>query len=288
VQDIAPTILAILGLPESSEMNGRPVEWLLSGVEPIQTVKLISYSEVVSPRAVVAGDPPDRSAYLARLQAIGHVADQKRATAPAVTPEEGTAMQVAVGSPEWGEYAWYNNAAVQMQREGKTSEAIKTFQKAIDTNPGRSTPFLNLAISLAKTNNFTAAENVFFAGIERGVSNPVELILDFAAWHRKQGNGVRAINVLMRGRQLFPDSAPIAANLGSALAAEMRYTDGLAELERALAMQPSSTLVLNNLGLIHLRRKDYARALDYWNRSLAIDPAQPRIRAGVEALTTRL
>ncbi len=288
VEDITPTILAILGLPESSEMNGEPLAWALEGVEPIRTVSVISYSEVVSPRAVATGEHPDRSAYLARLQAMGHVVDRKRATAPAVTPEEMTAPEVPVGSEAWGRYAYLNNLGVQLQRQGKTQEALDAFQKAIDTNPGRSTPFLNYAIALAKAKRFTPAENVFFAGIERGVNNPVELIIDFAAWHREKGNGERAINVLMRGRQLFPDSPQIAANLGSALAAQMRYTEGLAELERALAMQPSSTLVLNNLGLVHVRRKDYARALDYWNRSLAIDPAQPKIRAGVEAVRTRL
>ncbi len=288
VYDIAPTVLSILGLPESSEMSGAALEWALQGVEPIRTVSIISYSESVSPRPVVAGDRHDRSAYLARLQAIGHVVDSSRATAPAFTPDEGTPEQIPVGAPEWGRYAYFNNYGVQLQRQGKTDEALEAFQNAIDTNPARSTPFLNYAIALAKTNRFTAAENVFFAGIERGVSNPVELILDFAAWHREKGNGARAVNILMRGRQLFPDSPEIAANLGSALASEMRYTDGLAELERALAMQPSSTVVLNNLGLIHVRRKDYARALDYWNRSLAIDPAQPKIRAGVEAVRTRL
>jgi predicted AlkP superfamily phosphohydrolase/phosphomutase/Tfp pilus assembly protein PilF len=288
VYDITPTVLSILGLPQSSEMSGAAPEWLLDGVEPIRTVPMLSYSEVVRPRPVVAGDPPDRGAYLARLLAIGHVVDPRRATAPAVTPDEAIPQQIAVGSPEWGQYAWLNNYAVQLQRQGKTDEAVEAFQKAIDANPGRSTPFLNLAIALAKADQFTSAENVFFAGIERGVGNPVEMILDFAAWHRKEGNGVLAINVLMRGRQLFPDSPEIAANLGSALAAEMRYTDGVAELERALSIQPSSTLVLNNLGLIHVRRNDYARALDYWNRSLAIDPAQPKIRAGVEALRTRL
>lgn len=288
VYDVTPTILSILGLPESSEMNGESLEWALQGVEPIRTVPMISYSEVVVPRPVVSGDRPDRSAYLARLQAMGHVVDRRHATAPAFTPDEGAPEQIAVGSESWGQYAWFNNYGVQLQRQGKTNEAIETFQKAIDTNPGRSTPFLNLAIALAQAGKFTAAENVFFAGIERGVTNPVEMILDFAAWHREKGNGARAINILMRGRQLFPNSAEIAANLGSALASQMRYSEGTAELERALSIQPSSTLVLNNLGLVHVRRKDYARALDYWNRSLAIDPAQPKIRAGVEAVRTRL
>ena len=47
---------------------------------------------------------------------------------------------------------------------------------------------------------------------------------------------------------------------------------------RALGLQPSSTLALNNLGLFYAKQNDYGRALDYWNRSLSIEPHQPQIR----------
>ena len=104
----------------------------------------------------------------------------------------------------------------------------------------------------------------------------------------------------MNGRGSFDDVARnlaylrtkrgvhLAANLGSALAQSKRYTEGLPELERALGLQPSSTLVLNNLAVFYARQEEYARALDFWNRSLAIDPRQPKVRVAVEAARTRL
>ena len=45
----------------------------------------------------------------------------------------------------------------------------------------------------------------------------------------------RAIAILYKGKQIFPQSYLIAANLGSALAQAERYSEGIAELERALA-----------------------------------------------------
>ena len=98
----------------------------------------------------------------------------------------------------------------------------------------------------------------------------------------------RAIALLYKGQELFPQSYVIAANLGSALAATSRYTEGLPELERALSLQPSSTLALNNIGTFYAKRNDYARALDFWNRSLAIDARQPQVRALAEAARSRL
>jgi Flp pilus assembly protein TadD len=98
----------------------------------------------------------------------------------------------------------------------------------------------------------------------------------------------RAIVVLYKGKEVFPQSALIAANLGSALIAANRFTEGVPELERALGLQPSSTLALNNLGLFYAKHNDYARALDFWNRSLAIDARQPQIRTASEAARSRL
>ena len=98
----------------------------------------------------------------------------------------------------------------------------------------------------------------------------------------------RAIALLEKGKELFPQSYAIAANLGSALVAANRYSEGIPELERALGMQPSSTTVLNNLGIYYAKKDDYARALDYWNRSLSIEPHQPQIRQAADAARTRL
>ena len=53
-------------------------------------------------------------------------------------------------------------------------------------------------------------------------------------------------------------------------------------------MRPSSTVVLNNLGIYYAKKDDYARALDYWNRSLSIEPHQPEIRQAADAARTRL
>ena len=64
----------------------------------------------------------------------------------------------------------------------------------------------------------------------------------------------RAIAVLYKGKQMFPQSHAIAANLGSALVATSRYTEGVPELERALGLQPSSTMVLNNLGVFYAKK----------------------------------
>lgn len=287
--DIAPTTLSLLGLPKSLEMPGEVISWALDGVEPIEAVKIANYGELVDIRPVTSAGAAPTQDHLAQLRIIGHIASADRDMTMAVEPEQGEAVaSVPIGSETWGQYAYFNNLGVQLKRQGKQSEAVDAFEKAIELNPGRSTPYLNLTILLLERQQYTNAETVFFQAIERGVTHPESQILSLAAWYRERDLVSRAIGVLSRGKELFPESAEIAGNLGSALAQVRQYTAASAELERALALQPSSTLVLNNLGQISLRRQDYARALDYWNRSLVIDPAQPSIREGVEALRARV
>jgi tetratricopeptide (TPR) repeat protein len=124
--------------------------------------------------------------------------------------------------------------------------------------------------------------------VANGLPNAERWFIDYAALYRERNMPTRAIALLEKGKQVFPESYEVAANLGSVLAASERYTEGLPELERALGLQPASTLALNNIGIFYAKRNDYARALDYWNRSLAIDAHQPEIRAAAEAAKSRL
>jgi tetratricopeptide (TPR) repeat protein len=136
--------------------------------------------------------------------------------------------------------------------------------------------------------DYTDADQVFLEAIAKGLPNPEQYFVDFAALYREKDAPSRAIALLEKGREMFPQSYLIAANLGSALVQASRYTEGVPELERALSLQPSSTEVLNNLGIYYLKKNDYARALGYWNRSLSIQPQQPLIRAAADAARSRL
>ena len=135
---------------------------------------------------------------------------------------------------------------------------------------------------------YTDADDIFLQAVAKGLPNAEQYLIDFAALYRDHDMTSRAIALLEKGKEMFPQSYLIAANLGSALVQGSRYTEGVPELERALGLQPSSTEVLNNLGLYYSKRSDYARALDYWNRSLSIRPQQPQIRQAADAARSRL
>jgi predicted AlkP superfamily phosphohydrolase/phosphomutase/Tfp pilus assembly protein PilF len=287
--DIVPTVLAVMGLPQSTEMPGQHAGWVFSDIAAVSSVRVISYDEFFPLNSLASGMAINPQQYTQKLQSIGHLLDPTR-----MQPvfEDDDQPQIANATPlapeQWGAYAYYNNQGIDLRKQNKLRESVEAFQAAIDRNPSRPIPYLNMAMTLFDRQQYTAADDVFIMAVARGLPNAEQWFVDFAALYRSRNMTSRAIALLYKGKQIFPQSYLIAANLGSALAQAERYTEGMAELERALALQPSSTLVLNNIGMYLARRNEYARALDFWNRSLSIDPRQPAIRQAADAAQTHL
>lgn len=289
IYDVTPTVLSILGLPKSTEMPGQHAAWVFRDLQPVTSVRVINYDEFFEARVRGGAQSVDPQRYTQQLQAMGHLFDPSRMQP--VFDEENQPAQPAAAplAPEqWGSYAWYNNQGIELRKQGKHNEAIEAFRRASEIHPARPTPYLNLAMAYFDRKQYSAADEAFIAAVARGLPDAERWFVDFAALYRSGNMTSRAISLLYKGRQIFPQSYVIAANLGSALAQADRYSEGLPELERALGLQPSSTLVLNNLGMYYVKRKDFGRALDFWNRSLTIDPRQPNIRAAAEAARTHL
>ena len=287
IYDLVPAILAILGLPESDEMQGTFPAWLLNNVSPVTTVRVVSYDEFFAGRTI-GGAGRNLQRYTENLQALGHLTDPNAQRPVFEDEEDGQDSPAAPNPANWGQYAYFNNQGIELRKQGKLKEAVEAFQQAIDLNPTRPTPYLNMSMTLFDRQLYTAADDVFVMAVARGLPNAEQWFADFAALYRSRNMTSRAIGILYKGRQIFPQSHVIAANLGSALLQAERYTEGLPELERALGLQPSSTLVLNNLGIFYAKQKQYARALDFWNRSLTIDPRQPQIRTAADAAQAQL
>jgi predicted AlkP superfamily phosphohydrolase/phosphomutase/Flp pilus assembly protein TadD len=291
IYDIAPTVLTLLGLPQSMEMPGKPATWMFKDIAPITSVRVVSYSEFISERPAATSAHLDPAKYQRELQAIGHLNDPSRPLTAMMEDQQqtSTAAQAKPLPPDkWGTYAYYNNLGVDLRGKGKLKDAADAFQQAIELNPNRPIPYLNLAMTLFDRQMYSDADDAFLQAIGKGLPNPEQYFIDFAALYRERNMPSRAIELLQKGKETFPQSYLIAANLGSALVDASRYTEGVPELERALGLQPSSTEVLNNLGIFYAKKKDWARALDYWNRSLSIAPGQLQVRQAADSARSRL
>lgn len=287
IEDVTPTVLALLGLPASREMDGKVLEWTFENLQPVVGSDVVRYDEYVDREPAPVPPGIAAAAYREDVQKIGHVIDPSQMSLPQFE-DDGIGTATPLTAAEWGRYAWLNNHAIDLRQEKKRSEALAELRQAIELNPSRPTPYLNRAMILLEVQRYTDAEEALLEAVRHNLPNGEQYVLDLAAWYRANDMPTRAVNFLGRAGALFPQSYRIAANRGSALAAMQRYTEGTAELQRALGLQPSSTLALNALGNIAARREDWGSAMDYWNRSLAVDPRQPEIRRAAEAVRSRL
>ncbi|HEX6160335.1 MAG TPA: alkaline phosphatase family protein, partial [Thermoanaerobaculia bacterium] len=128
--DIVPTVLTILGLPKSAEMPGQHAAWAFSNIQPVESVRVVSYNEFVGGRAPGGMQGVDGGRYTRALMAMGHLYDPARAAQMAAQEEDGAQPAVArapIPPQQWASYAWYNNQGIELRRQAKLKEASDAF-----------------------------------------------------------------------------------------------------------------------------------------------------------------
>ena len=228
--DVAPTVLGLLGLPKSNDMPGTFLTWAFDDVTPIESVRVGSYRDLITARNFSTAVDRSTVQLRARLELLGHISDPNRVAMPLQT-----AQARPLTKERWGLYAYYNNLGVQLKEQSKTRDAQDALERAVELNPDRPIPYLNLSVLLFDRQQYTRADEMFQQAVVKGLPNPENYFVDYAALYRTRDMTSRAVNILQSGKELFPQWSPIAANLGSALMAATRYTEGLKELERALS-----------------------------------------------------
>jgi len=148
--DITPTALAILGLPQSGDMPGHVLTWALNGITPVQTLRVVSYSEFMSTRPLQPSANVEPKRYQADLKSIGHLSDPSRNLTPQLEDQDVETADNATPLPPdvWGRYAFLNNTGIQLLKQKKPNDAIDAFNQAIELNPHRAVPHLNLAMAM--------------------------------------------------------------------------------------------------------------------------------------------
>jgi tetratricopeptide (TPR) repeat protein len=136
--------------------------------------------------------------------------------------------------------------ALQLDREGRSPEAIVAYQRLLDTWPGLPDCWYNLGLLQRRTGEYSAALQSYKEALERHVAQPEQVHLN---------RGV-----------IFSDCL-------------QQYVEAERELNAALALNPAYIPALINLANLHedLGRRDMAAAV--YERILALTPEAPQILA---------
>ncbi|HEY7574446.1 MAG TPA: tetratricopeptide repeat protein, partial [Thermoanaerobaculia bacterium] len=260
--DIAPTVLALLGLPADVRMTGRPISAAFERL-PAPPRRDLFAGTVVTRAPAVAMSAEEASEYTRKLLALGYLSG---AQAQPLAPSGGD-------RPGMTEGAWNNLGLYENESRKNPDAARQAFRKSLELSPGYHSPMFNLGVLSRRQGRFEEAEDWLFKAIAAGHPDPEGTIANWAFYYQENGRPVPEKRLLERGVREFPQSERLARELGLA---RFRGKDCAGALEAVQKLESSTRDpdTLNALGLFRVCLGRPDEAIAFFRRSLEIKPGQ--------------
>jgi predicted AlkP superfamily phosphohydrolase/phosphomutase len=260
--DVAPTVLALLGLPADVRMTGRPIGSAFERLAPTGRKNLFD-GLVVSRVSAAAMTAEQASEYTRKLLALGYLSGSQ--TRP-LAPPGGEV-------PGMTEGAWNNLGLYERDMLENPKRAREAFEKALALSPDYASPMFNLAVLSLWEKDFKASENWLFRGLAAGFPDPEGRVEQWAASYRGEKRFADERRLLEQAAPKYPASERLARGLAMA---RFRARD-CAGAEGALAFFAGMTgdpETLNAMAMLRACLGHPREAIALFERSLAIQPGQ--------------
>jgi predicted AlkP superfamily phosphohydrolase/phosphomutase len=271
IVDLAPTILALLGLPADRQMTGAGMTGAFRSVVVPPRADLFTGIGVRRVSAKPASESQSDE-YVKKLIALGYLsASDARPLAPSGGDRPGMT-----------EGAW-NNLGVFLRDERRDAIAArKAFEKSLALRPDYYSALFNMAVLERTRGNAKAADDWFFKSVVAAGGDPAPAVLSWASESAKAGKTAAALSILDRAARAHPASEEIARALAMALFRAKDCRRGLAALSsfEAATRSPGTLNVLALLQTCLENRPEVVRLL---RRSLEMDPNQPEVARSLRA-----
>jgi tetratricopeptide (TPR) repeat protein len=209
VAQVAPTVLALLGLPPTPGMP-EPLAGLAAAGPPVEPE--------VTPVSGVSGELVDDEA-IARLRALGYVGGSEPRRAP---EGSGTSTRTA-GS--------YGNEGLILEERGRVEDARHAYERALAVDPGHAATLWNLS-------RLSGDETLTMRALAAGSPDAAQAMLTRAKARLQAGDCRRALQDLRAVGAAQSDSPIPPAAEALALLCLDDKAGALAALRRSLALDP--------------------------------------------------
>ena len=263
--DVAPTVLGLLGVPRDRRMSGHVLVAAFPDLRPSPQRDLFSSLTV---RRVFSAPPSEAevSEYAKKLLALGYLSGSD---VKPVAPPGGQ-------RPGMTEGAWNNLGLYFRESTNNLVAASDAFKKALALVPGYHSPMFNMAVLERKRGNWPSAIDWLFRSLSAGHAEPEKTLLQWGAGAVNEHRRAAALAILERGLERYPASEDLALGLAR-LRFEARDCAGAIAALRAFGKSGHRDM-LNVRGLSEMCLGDRDSARRDFERSLALDPAQPPIQ----------
>jgi predicted AlkP superfamily phosphohydrolase/phosphomutase/tetratricopeptide (TPR) repeat protein len=263
--DVAPTVLALLGLPADKRMRGKPIAAAFRDLPASQGREDFSGLPVRR----LAGRPPteaEAGEFAKKLRALGYLSGSE---APELSPPGGDRPGLTEGG--------WNNLGVYLRDTARDPiEARRAFKEALALKPDYYSPLFNMAVLERGRGDTKAALDWFFKSLSASRSDPAPAVLGWSHEYQKEGKVAAARSLLERAASTYPDNEPIARDL-SLLRYREKDCQGAVAALRAFEAKTQSADTLNALAQFETCLQDRQAVIRLLERSLAVKPDQPAL-----------
>ena len=148
------------------------------------------------------------------------------------------AAAAGAGGDSEPDYAMaYSNQGKKLQDEGKMTEAIQMYEKALEIDP-----------------------------------RTVEAVFNIGQIHDQHGRTKEAFRQYYKALEIDPNFAQAHDQLGVTLAKQKRFKDAEHHLRKALHLTPSNPFFNTNIGTMYLNQGQIAQAASYLEKAIALKP----------------
>ncbi len=274
VLDIAPTILALYGMPVAEDMDGKPLEDALEPsflrAHPARRIPTYQHGT----RQIVEVEPSSQDADLVeKLRSLGYVGRAPEGEIPPAPPTKGAATAGASpGFTQDSPSSIINQGVVKMT-EHDIDGAIAEFERAKAAGGGVQA-LVNLAYAHLLKAQLTEAESDL-AEIERAQPRSGMLPGLRGMLSDIRGDPAAAERYLREAIRLNPSDARARTRLGYVLERRGRTDDALVQYREAMRVDPNSAEALNYAGNIERERGKAREAESLYRRAVDADPRYP-------------
>jgi len=258
ILDVAPTLLALAGIPPARDMPGRVLSEVLA--HPVPGPAVVSYEAGGTVPAPAARDAAADPEILERLRSLGYIGE---ARGPSEAKGSSSGLSPPGASPGLRSPQGERNLAALHFEAGRHAEAAAMYERLLKENPKDAALHTSLAGCLGALGRFDEAAKHLEAAIRLEPLN-VEAYHNRAVIFEHQGKPEAAIEQYRTALRYRPDYEPSRRALvrltGSA---EVRAPESDAE-RRAAALAEAAALTA--------KRGDYAAAMKQLQEAERIAP----------------
>jgi len=157
-------------------------------------------------------------------------------------------------------------------REKRFDEAIKEYENVIAKNPKYLAGYMAVGTIYDQKGDGKKAETYYRKALD--IKKDFGPAANNLAWNltERGGNIDEALTFAQIAKEQLPNSSAVMDTLGYIYYLKGSYLNAIAEFQDSLARDPANPVITHHMGLAQYKNNDKAKAKDYFEKALQLDP----------------